>query len=210
MSDPTGPEEQNAEPTRKERIEAKLEKYRFIHNSRLGKKWQAYKAELQTTKSGKRKLQALNLVQGLGWIALLIWFKIFGYDFLFPADYNLTEKQQGEGYSRTLTSSYRNSHPEDVYYRFYKDNEMDLPDCNSTSSWCVFAIPLSKSCTEIAMEFKTNPSEESSDVIEEFDIAVQSKNGLPFVLGQRVTLNVESKDERSQYGLVDHIYCRSY
>ena len=60
------------------------------------------------------------------------------------------------------------------------------------------------------MEFKTNPSEESSDVIEEFDIAVQSKNGLPFVLGQRVTLNVESKDERSQYGLVDHIYCRSY
>lgn len=203
------PEEQSSEPSRKQRIEAKLEKYRFIHNSRLGKKWQTYKLELAKTKQGKRKLVALNILQGLGWLALLIWFKLFGYDFLSPADYNLSEQQKNEGYSRTWTKSVRNSHPDDVYFRFYEDDEMDLPDCKSTSSWCVFAIPLSKNCTEIGMWFKTYPAEDSSEVIEEFDISVQSKNGLPLVLGQRVTLNVESKIPRSEYGVVDSIFCRS-
>ena len=221
MSDANGSDKQSSEPNKKSRLEKfrfayppmgkkwldTKSKFRFIHNSPLGKKWQAYKANLATTEQGRRKLKGIRILNGLAWLALFIWFKIFGYDFLYPADYHLTEKQQGEGYSRTISSSFRNSHPEDIYFRFYEDDEMDLPDCASSSDWCVFAIPLSKNCSEITMDFSTHETDGNSEVIEEFHISVSSKSGLPFVLGQRATLNIKSKDEKSIYGSVDHIYC---
>ena len=208
MNNPVEPDEQKPVSIKVTRLQAKLEKFRFIHNSPLGKRWQAYKSKLGTTEQGKRKLKLINATHAFVWLALFIWFKMFGYDFLFPVDYNLTDQQKSEGYSRTLTPSIRNPHPEDVYYRFYKDNELDLPSCKASSDWCVFAIPTQQNCSEIAMQFKTYTSKENSDALEEIDVSVKSEFGLPFDLGQRVTLNVASKDPKAELGQVDHIYCR--
>jgi hypothetical protein len=209
MSNQNSSNEQEPETTRRERLEKKLEKYRFFHNSSLGKKWTAYKEKLSETKKGKRLLLAINV---LSWVGLLA-IAPYGFDklddLLSPPDYTLTEEQVNEGYSRTRWEGFRASSrtQQDIYYRFYEDDEYNLPSCDTNFDWCIFAIPLYKDCSEITMKFETTKTQGSSEVVEEIEVSVQSKNGVPFFLGQRTTLGVKSTKSDSMYGSVKNIYC---
>jgi hypothetical protein len=194
------------EQTKRQRIEKKLERYRFFHNSSLGKKWVAYKEKLGATSQGRRVLKALKVLLYVGAIGLIFWIRHFSVNFFNPPDYNLTEQQIEEGYSRTWGDG-RNSSEEDIYFRFYKEDEYNLPSCDTKFDWCIFAIPVYKDCLEITMQFETTKSENSSEKIEELRVSVQSKNGIPFFIGQRVTLGVESTKPDSNYGAVANIYC---
>ena len=206
MSNQNSSNEQEPEPTRRQRLEKKLEKYRFFHNSSLGKKWAAYKEKLNSTKQGKLVLAGLNVLFFIGLLGLMFWLRTAGGDFFRPPDYNLTDQQVDEGYSRTWEDG-RTGGPEDVYYRFYEEDEYSLPSCDTNYDWCVFAIPLHKDCYEITMQFETSKTEDSSERVEDFRVSVQSKNGLPFFIGQRVTLGVEATKDDSIYGGVKNIYC---
>ena len=209
MSDQNPPSEQEPETTRRERIEKKLEKYRFFHNSSLGKKWTAYKEKLKSTKQGKRVLAAINVFAFVGLAGAWYFLRFESNDFFSPPDYILTEEQVNEGYSRTREEGgFRSSEGvEDVYYRFYEDEEYSLPSCNTEYDWCVFAIPIHIDCYEITMKFETTKTEESSEIVEEMSVSVQSKNGLPFYLGQRVTLGLAATKDDSMFGGVRHIRC---
>ncbi|MEN9971072.1 MAG: hypothetical protein RL146_373 [Actinomycetota bacterium] len=206
MSDQNSPSEQEPEATRRDRIEKKLEKYRFLHNSSIGKKWAVYKEKLKSTKQGKLVLRGLNVLLSIGVLVLISWIRAFGGDLLRPADYNLTEQQVGEGYSRTWSDT-RNGGQDDIYFRFYEDDEYSLPSCDSQFDWCVFAIPLHKDCSEITMNFETTKTEDSSEVVEEIRVSVESENGAPFFIGQRATLGVKATKAESMLGEVKSIYC---
>lgn len=207
MSDQNSQNESGPEATRRERIEKKLERYRFFRKSSLGQKWEAHKEKLRATKQGRLVLKGLGALVPIGGIILIALIRNFGGDFLRPADYNLTEEQVQEGYSRTWGES-RNSGKDDIYFRFYEDDEYSLPSCDTKFDWCVFAIPLHKNCLEIQMDFQTSETDSGTPTIEAFRTRVSSENGVPFFLGQRVTLGVESQDPDSLYGEVKSIICR--
>jgi len=209
MSDQNSQNEPKPEVAKQDRLEKKLEKYRFFHNSALGKKWTAYKEKLSETKKGKRLLLAINVLSLAGLFAIVGYGSAKIDDLLSPPDYTLTEEQVNEGYSRTRWEGFRASSrtQQDIYYRFYKEEEYSLPSCDPAFDWCVFAIPLYKDCSEITMKFETTKSQDSSEVVEEIEVSVQSNNGVPFFLGQRATLGVKSTKNDSMYGSVKNIYC---
>jgi hypothetical protein len=209
MSDKNSQNEQEPEETRRERIEKKLERYRFFSNSALGQRWSAYKEKLKLTKRGKALLVGINI---LGLAALIGAYNLIRYessDFFNPPDYNLTEEQVNEGYSRTRWDGGPRSSrgQQDIYYRFYKEEEYTLPSCDREFDWCVFAIPLHVDCEQVTMKFETTKTADSSEIVEEMEVSVQSKNGLPFFLGQRVTLGVTATKDDSMYGGVKSIWC---
>ena len=209
MSDQNSQNEPGREETIRERIEKKLERYKSSNKSSLGKKWAAYKEKLKSTKQGKALLAAIYT---LGFGALIggyYWTTYESSDFFRPPDYVLTEEQVNEGYSRTREDGGIRSPRglESVYYRFYKEEEYSLPSCDTEHDWCVFAIPLHKDCEEITMKFETSKTDVSSEIVEEMEVSVQSKNGLPFYLGQRVTLGITATEDDSIYGGVKSIWC---
>lgn len=206
MSDQSTSNEQEPENTRRARLAKKLEKYRFFHNSSLGRKWTSYKEKLNSTKQGKLVLKGLNVLLTVGALVFISWLRAFGGDFFRPADYNLTEQQIEEGYSRTWSDT-RNNGQDNIYYRFYEDDEYSLPSCGTEFDWCVFAIPMYKDCSQITMNFETTKTQESSDLVEEIRVSVESENGVPFFIGQRATLGVKATKSDSMLGAVDSIYC---
>jgi hypothetical protein len=207
MSDQSSQSE--PESTKRQRIEKKLEKHRFFHNFSLVKKWTAYKEKLKSTKQGKALLAT---IYAFGFAVLAggyYWSTYESSDFFMPPDYKLTEEQVNEGYSRTREDGgFRSPRGlESVYYRFYKEEEYGLPSCDQKFDWCVFAIPIHKDCEQVTMKFETTKTNESSEIVEEMEVSVQSKNGLPFFLGQRVTLGITATKDDSLYGGVKSIWC---
>jgi hypothetical protein len=180
----------------------------------LGKWWNPKKEELKQTRAGRVILVFLTLGEiggmlGAG-ILLMVGATLVIDTYLFPADYNLTPAQEEEGYGRTVSSGYKSSHPEDVYYRFYTKQDYAVdPDCKKEDAWCVYAISRNKDCHEIFMEFTTRESDSDfSPVLETLESAKTATDGNSFLLGERITLGVVSKDPKANYGSVEHIYCR--
>jgi len=180
----------------------------------MGKWWNLKKVELQKTPEGRRTLFAVKLLKSgfylvLG-IAILFGSTIVMDTVFYPADYNLTAQQEQEGYGRTWAKGYRSGHGEDVYVRFYNDSEYGSDhDCSADWDWCVYAIARNKGCHEIYMEFSTREdAAESSPIIEILTASKFAPNGDEFQLGERVTLGVKRKEPKSEYGRVEHIYCR--
>ena len=180
----------------------------------LGKWWNPKKEELKQTKGGRIILIFLTLGQigatlGAG-VLVMLGVTLFMDTYLFPADYNLTPAQQEEGYGRTVSSGYKSAHPEDVYYRYYTEQEYAVDsDCKKEEAWCVYAISRNKDCHEIFMEFTTKESDSDfSPVLETLESVKTAPDGGSFLLGERVTLGVVSKDPKANYGTVEHIYCR--
>lgn len=199
----------------KEKTAAKREiRAERFANTAMGRWWAPKKEKLEQTEQGKLVLKGLAVLKSLAKfalaIALLVGLRI-GFDtFLYPTDYNLTQAQKDEGYSRTSTGGYKSSHPEDVYYRFYTDDEiMNDPDCSPEMSWCVYALSGSKNCPKIVMEFSTSEDDTLfSSSLEYLETSVAAKDPNGFKLGERVTLGVISKDPKANYGQVEHIYCQ--
>lgn len=206
MNNQSSPDEQ--EPNKQDEPEKKFEKSRFFRNLSLGRKWAAFEDKLEVTKQGRLLIVSIYVLALIGLIGIGSWFRYFSDDFFRPADYKLSEEQVSEGYSRTW-GTFPNRGQEDIYYRFYEKDEYSLPSCDTKFDWCVFAIPLHKDCYEIAMQFKTSKAIDSTEVVEDLWVTLQSKNGLPFLLGQRVTLGVEATNDDSIYGEIESVWCYS-
>lgn len=185
---------------------------KLLANTPLGKWWAQKSIELKKTRGGKIVLIGVGIAQVVllfaAGIAVLIGVR-FGLDeYVFPADYNLTDAQKDEGYSRT-TSSGRNATLDDVYYRFYNDDEYGDQNCGLDSSWCIYALARNKGCPSIYMEFATREEDNvGSAVLEVIEVTKIAPNGEEYQMGERVTLGVVSKNPKAEYGSVERIYCR--
>ena len=191
-----------------------VRKAKRFANSRLGRWWIPIRTEMQKTRRGRGWLAALRVISGILLISLSVGARpginwIFDH-VLYPPDYNLTNAQVAEGYQQTWSGNGRYSSQEEVAYRGFKDSEYaSQPDCKMSFDYCVFAIPLYKDCPEIYMEFSTSATADSgAPAIEHLTSAVRPKLGGSFKPGEIVVLGVHAKSSKSQYGGVDHIYCR--
>jgi len=200
----------------KEEAEAKAEakQARRFARSRLGKWWLPIRRELKKSKVGRRWLMAINIAQLLVLLSALFFVRPalnFVFDtWLFPPDYKLTAAQVQQGYDQTQSSG-RSAHNEGVAWRGMTEAEYrSNPDCKQSYNFCVMAIPLHKDCQEIYMEFSTSATSDSNAAtIEHLTASVRPKLGASFKPGERVVLGVHAKNAKSQYGGVDHIYCRA-
>mgnify|MGYP000028109348 CR=1 FL=1 len=186
-------------------------RFRWFAKTPLGKWWLPIRSNMKKTKQGRRWLLTFNILQAVFWIGMLFalrpainWIS----DGIFPTDYQLTSAQKAEGYDQTLSSG-RYASDEGVAYRFYNENEYQNAECLQSYDWCIYALPLWKDCEEVYMEFSTAEKDELfAGTIENKTTTVKPKFGKYFKLGEPVTLGVTVNDPKSQYGSVDHIYCR--
>ena len=182
--------------------------------SRLGKWWIPIREQMMQTRGGRIKLRVITGLQIVALLAviglarpLISWTVQSVDDAISPPAYTLTAEEQEEGYGRTCSG--RNCVEDDVYYRFYEENDyMDNTDCRDNYDWCVFAIPRETGCEQIYMIFKTSETDGLlAGDLETLNATAEPERGQWILPGQRVTLGVVSKDLNSEYGQVESIYC---
>ena len=203
---------------RKARLEAEqaLRSEKRFAKSRLGKWWIPIRERMKETRSGRIKLRILAGTQILALLALLFFARPLisgavqlGGDLISPPAYTLTAAQEAEGYDRTCSG--KNCIEDDVYFRFYSDSDYATDaDCKDSYTWCVYAIPRDTECEQIYMQFSTSEKDGLlASTLENLTATKNPASGKWIEPGQRVTLGVVSKNEKSTFGLVDTIYCRT-